>query len=83
ELRDPMIAGSQGEVQVQAPGKLGVTAITYSDDRKIAAVGTEMLSEGDTVPGTAIKVKKIEPDRVEFEDETGKTWTQNVQAKKN
>ncbi|MEK7995868.1 MAG: hypothetical protein AAB403_18880, partial [Planctomycetota bacterium] len=36
ELRDPMIAGSQGEVPVQAPGMLVVTAITYSDDRKIA-----------------------------------------------
>jgi hypothetical protein len=83
DLRDPMIAGSQGEVQVQAPGKLVVTAITYSEDRKIANVGTQMLSEGDTVPGTTIKVKTIELNRVEFEDETGETWWQEVQATKN
>jgi len=83
DLRDPMIAGSQGEVQVQAPGRLVVTAITYSEDRKIANVGTQMLSEGDTVPGTTIKVKTIELNRVEFEDETGKTWWQEVQATKN
>jgi len=83
ELPDPMIAGSQGEVPVQAPGMLVVTAITYSEDVRVAVVGTNMLREGDTVPGTAIRVKKIEPDRVEFEDETGKTWTQEVQATKN
>lgn len=83
DLRDPMMAESQAEVPVETPGKLVVTAITYSEDRKIANVGTQMLSEGDMVPGTTIKVRTIEINRVEFEDETGKTWWQEVQATKN
>ncbi|MHC4682060.1 MAG: hypothetical protein ACYTEK_25625, partial [Planctomycetota bacterium] len=50
-LRDPMISGSQGEIRTQTPDVLVVTAITYSEDVKLAVVGTEMLREGDTVQG--------------------------------
>ncbi len=83
DKRDPMAWGTQQVIVPQTPDTLAVTAITTSEDRKIANVGTQMLSEGDTVPGTTIKVKTIELNRVEFEDEMGKTWWQEVQATKN
>ena len=83
DLRDPMAAGALEQAVPQTPSALIVTAITYSEDVRVAVVGTEMVKEGDTVPGTAIKVRKIDPDGVEFEDETGKTWIQTVQSQKN
>lgn len=83
DLHDPMVAGGQEQGVPETPNALVVTAITYSEDVRLAVVGTEMVREGDIVPGTAIKVKKIEPDGVEFEDETGKTWIQQVQSQKN
>ncbi|UCD00050.1 MAG: hypothetical protein JSW66_09240 [Phycisphaerales bacterium] len=79
-LRDPMISGSQGEIKIQAPAVLVVTAITYSEDVRLAVVGTEMLGEGDTVLGAMII--KINPDSVEFEKD-GKRWTQTVQGQDN
>jgi hypothetical protein len=79
-LRDPMISGSQGEIRTQTPDVLVVTAITYSEDVKLAVVGTEMLREGDTVQGAIIV--KINQDSVEFEKD-GKRWTQPVQSEDN
>lgn len=79
-LRDPMMSGSQGEIRVQAPDVLVVTGITYSEDVKLAVVGTEMLREGDTVQGATIIT--INPNSVEFEKD-GKRWTQTVQGQDN
>jgi hypothetical protein len=39
-LRDPMISGSQGEIRTQTPDVLVVTAITYSEDVKLAVVSS-------------------------------------------
>jgi hypothetical protein len=75
-----MISGSQGEIRTQTPDVLVVTAITYSEDVKLAVVGTEMLREGDTVQGAIIV--KINQDSVEFEKD-GKRWTQPVQSEDN
>lgn len=77
-LRDPMILGAQQEVRVETPGALVVKAITYSEDVRVAVVGTEMLKEGDTVQGAT--VIKINPNSVEFEKD-GKRWTQEVQGR--
>jgi len=84
DMRDPMAAMGKQEVIVpQTPDALVVKGITYSEERKYAVIGTLMVQEGDTVEGTEIKVTKINPDSVEFEDGTGKTWTQRVQGESN
>jgi len=77
-IRDPMLLGAQQEVRVETPGALVVKAITYSEDVRVAVVGTEMLKEGDTVQGATII--KINPNSVEFEKD-GKRWIQEVQGR--
>ena len=84
DLRDPMVAGTQEQGVPQTPKDvLVVKGITYSEERRFAVIGTQTVQEGDTVEGTDIKVVRINPDSVEFEDGTGKTWTQRVQAENN
>jgi hypothetical protein len=78
DLRDPMVSGSQQQTTIETPNVLVVKGITYSEDRKYAVIGTQTVQEGDTVQGTKIKIKKIYPNSVEFEED-GKTWTQPVQ----
>jgi len=80
DLRDPMVSGPKEQVVVLTPDVLIVKGITYSEERKFAVIGTLTVQEGDTVEGTDIKVIKINPDSVEFEDGTGKRWTQRVQG---
>ena len=78
DLRDPMVSGSQQQTTIETPNVLVVKGITYSEDRKYAVIGTQTVQEGDTVQGTKIKIKKINPNSVEFEED-GETWTQPVQ----
>jgi type II secretory pathway component PulC len=73
-----MVSGSQQQTTIETPNVLVVKGITYSEDRKYAVIGTQTVQEGDTVQGTKIKIKKIYPNSVEFEED-GKTWTQPVQ----
>ena len=81
-LPDPMILGAQQEIRVERPGALVVKGITYSEARKYAVIGTHTLQEGDTVPGTKIKIKTINPSSVEFKEDD-RTWEQPVQTEGN
>ena len=79
-LRDPMELGSrQQKIIIETSEDLMVRGISYSEDRKFAVIGTDTVQEGDIVPGTKIRVKKINPNSVEFEED-GKTWTQEVEG---
>ena len=80
DLRDPMVSGPKDQVVVQTPDTLVVKGIVLSEGRKDALIGILTVQEGDTVEGTDIKVIKINPDSVQFEDGTGKRWTQRVQG---
>jgi len=79
-LRDPMELGSRQQIIIETSDGLMVRGIVVSEDRKHAVIGTETVAEGDIVPGTKIRVKKINPSSVEFEEDD-KTWTQEVQGK--
>jgi hypothetical protein len=80
DLRDPMILG-KAPPPPPSPKDVVVRGIVVSEDRKYAVIGTNYLQEGGIVPGTNIKVKKINPSNVEFEED-GKTWTQKVEGEK-
>ena len=83
DKRDPMASGTQEQIVPQTPDTLVVKGITYSEEKRFAIIGIQTVQEGDTVQGTDVKVTKINPDSVEFEDSTGKTWTQRVQGENN
>ena len=74
-LRDPMRFGSAATGQAGASGLI-VKGILYSEDNPSAAIGTQIVHEGDKVLGAT--VVKINEDSVEFEMD-GKNWTQKVQ----
>lgn len=80
-LRDPMKLGSQQRIVVKSDGveDMVVRGIAVSEDRKYAVVGTNYLQEGGIVTGTNIKVIKINPNSVEFEED-GKIWSQKVEG---
>jgi hypothetical protein len=80
DLRDPMILGKTPPPP-PSPRDVVVRGIVVSEDRKYAVIGTNYLQEGGIVPGTNIKVKKINPNSVEFEED-GKVWTQKVEGEK-
>jgi hypothetical protein len=80
-LRDPMELGSRQKIIVESSKDIVVRGIVVSEDRKYAVIGTNYLQEGGIVPGTKIKVNKINPNNVEFEED-GKTWTQKVEGEK-
>jgi len=80
DLRDPMILG-KAPPPPPSPRDVVVRGIVVSEDRKYAVIGTNYLQEGGIVPGTNIKVRKINPSNVEFEED-GKTWTQKVEGEK-
>jgi hypothetical protein len=81
DLRDPMELGSQGQAWVDTSGGVMVRGISYSEDRKFAVVGIHTVQEGDIVPGTKIRVKRINLNNVEFEED-GKTWVQQVEGER-
>jgi hypothetical protein len=81
DLRDPMQMGPQKQMKVETSNGLRVRGIVVSEDLKQAIIGTEYVEEGDIVPGTKIRVRKINPNSVEFE-ENGKTWTQGVEGER-
>lgn len=81
DLRDPMKIGSLPQVVIETSEDVVVRGISYSEDRKFAVVGKDTVQEGELVPGTNIRVKKINPNDVEFEED-GKTWTQKVEGEK-
>jgi hypothetical protein len=81
DLRDPMVFGKIPPPLIETSEDVVVRGIVVSEDRKYAVVGTNYLQEGGIVPGTKIKVKKINPNSVEFEED-GKTWTQKVEGEK-
>ena len=79
KLRDPMELGSRQQIRIETSDDLMVRGIVVSEDVKHAVIGTDTVAEGDFVSGTKIRVKKINPNSVEFEDD-GKTWTQEVEG---
>ena len=81
ELRDPMEIGPRRQIVVKSSKDVVVRGIVVSEDRKYAVIGTNYLQEGGIVPGTQIRVMKINPNTVEFEED-GKTWTQKVEGEK-
>jgi len=81
DIRDPMEIGSRQKIIVKSSKDIVVRGIVVSEDRKYAVVGTKYLQEGNIVPGTNVKVKKINPNSVEFEEDD-KTWTQKVEGEK-
>jgi len=78
DIRDPMLKGSQQIIVKQS--ELEVVGISWSEDRKFATIGTQTVQEGDIVEGTKIRVKKINPNSVEFEED-GKTWIQKTRER--
>jgi hypothetical protein len=79
-LRDPMELGSRRQTTVNTTYGLEVVGIVVSEDRKFATVGTQTVQEGDLIEGTSIRVKKINPNSVEFEED-GKTWIQKTRER--
>lgn len=76
-LRDPMTRVPIGSTaSAGMTGNLQVRGIVYSSDNPTAVVGTQIVSEGDTVFGA--KVLNINKDSIEFEKD-GERWTQKVQ----
>ena len=80
-LRDPMLKGKTPIPEYENSGRPVVRGISWSEDLKIATIGIQYVQEGELVPGTKIRVKKINPDSVEFEED-GKIWTQKVEGDK-
>jgi len=81
KLRDPMELGSRQQIRIETSDGLIVKGIVVGENRKHAVIGTHTVPEGDVVPGTKIRVKKINVNSVEFEED-GKTWTQEVEGGK-
>jgi hypothetical protein len=80
DIRDPMELGSRRQTIVDTSYGLEVIGIVVSEDRKFATVGTQTVQEGDIIEGTNIRVKKINPNSVEFEED-GKTWIQKTRER--
>ena len=57
-----------------------VTGISYAKEGSSAAIGYEIVHDGDMIDG--VKVVKIHIDKVEFE-KNGKRWAQGVREKRN
>ena len=76
-LRDPMELVSQQPVEPETPYDLVVRGITYSEDRKIAIIGTQTMQEGDTILGATIV--EIHPNSVVFERD-GERFTKKVEG---
>ena len=81
KLRDPMELGSRQQIRIETSDDLMVRGIVVSEDVKHAVIGTDTVAEGDFVSGTKIRVKKINPNSVEFEED-GKTWIQEVEGER-
>jgi type II secretory pathway component PulC len=80
KLRDPMeLDAKQQKTIIETSNDLVVKGITTSEDRKFATIGTIYVQEDEIVPGTKIRVTKINRNSVEFEED-GKTWTQEVKG---
>lgn len=77
KLRDPMELGSRQQIRVETPVDLVVKGITYSEDRKFAVIGTQLMQEGDTILGATIV--EINRNNVVFERD-GERWTQEVEG---
>jgi len=80
-LRDPMELASRQQIKVETPEDLVVRGISWSEDLKIATIGTLYVQEGNIVPGTKVRIKTINRNNVEFEED-GKTWIQKVESGK-
>jgi len=80
-IHDPMETKAPPPKKVESSEDILVRGIVVSEDRKYAVIGTQYLQEGGIVPGTKIRVKTINPNSVEFEED-GKIWTQTVEADK-
>jgi hypothetical protein len=81
DLRDPMTLRPPKKEPIKTVNDLRVRGIVVSEDLKQAIIGTLYVEEGDIVSGTKIRVRKINPNSVEFE-ENGKTWTQEVEGER-
>ena len=79
KLRDPLELSSQQQKRIVTPVDLVVKGITYSEDRKFAVIGTQLMQEGDTILGATIV--EINPSNVVFERD-GERWTQEVEGEK-
>lgn len=79
-LRDPMQLGqvttAQTETETRTSLKLIVRGILYAEDNASAAIGNQIVHEGEKIRG--VTVVKISKDNVELEM-NGKRWTQKVQ----
>jgi len=80
-IRDPMESKAPPPKIVESSEDVVVRGIVVSEDRKYAVIGTQYLQEGGIVPGTKIRVRTINPNSVEFEED-GKIWTQKVEGEK-
>jgi hypothetical protein len=80
DMRDPMELVTQQETLDNTPYGLEVIGIVVSEDLKQAIIGTDHVLEGEIVPGTKIRVKKINLNSVEFEED-GKTWIQKTRER--
>jgi type II secretory pathway component PulC len=75
-----MELGPRRQIVVDTYYGLEVVGIVVSEDRKFATIGTQTVQEGDIIEGTKIKVKTINPNSVEFEED-GKTWIQKTRER--
>ncbi len=57
----------------KAPRQGHISCIVWTEDHRIAMIGTKLVREGDIIDG--VTVVKIRMDRIEFEKD-GKRWTQ-------
>jgi hypothetical protein len=80
DIRDPMELGPRRQIVVDTYYGLEVVGIVVSEDRKFATIGTQTVQEGDIIEGTKIRVKTINPNSVEFEED-GKTWIQKTRER--
>lgn len=75
EFINAYLAANPVTVSTESPKAGTITGILYSEDKSFAIIGTDVVSEGQTIDG--IKIVKIHPDKVEFEKD-GKKWTQEL-----
>lgn len=75
EFINAYLAANPASISAGIPKTGIITGITYNEKKSFAIIGTNIVSEGDTIDG--IKIVKIYPDKVEFE-KNGKRWTQGI-----
>ncbi len=80
EFINAYLAANPDSVSAGLPKAGVITGITYSENKSFAIIGTNIVSEGQTIEG--IKIVKIYPDKVEFEKD-GKRWTQGMNESTN